>query len=108
MTVDATMAKPRENLAAEPGQNSSTDDQSVMARPELDFERMTVGQLAAMLDEMQRLIVSIGSQLELRTQPAEVSGARDPGVSPTDDALTPAEIERLAAMLSVIERVRPV
>lgn len=67
---------------------------------------MTVGQLAAMIEEMQRLIMSIGSHLELRTQLVEPKASRIE-LSRSDEPLAPVEIESLAAMLSVIERVRP-
>ncbi len=67
---------------------------------------MTVGQLAAMIEEMQRLIMSIGSHLESRTQLVEPMASRIE-LSRSDEPLAPVEIESLAAMLSVIERVRP-
>ena len=93
MSVDATMA--------------------VLARrqPEKteNIDRMTIGQLAAMIEEMQHLLASIGAQVESQAQPVGVAKAEDAaGGSRADDAMTPAEIESLAALLRVIERARSI
>ena len=104
MPVDATTRKPRGKSAAIQKVGASAGESSIMARRVENFETMTVGQLAAMIEEMQRMIVSIGAHLESRTQLVRPDG---PNRSRADEGLAPAEIENLAAMLSAIERVRP-
>ena len=104
MPADATMRTPRGKGVAGQKVSTSADEPSIMASRAQNFDTMTVGQLAAMIEEMQRMIVSIGAHLESRTQLVK-SG--DPNRSRVDEVLAPAEIEKLAAMLSAIERVRP-
>jgi hypothetical protein len=100
MPADTTDTKPREFHAADQGAAASTEIKSLLAQHIQDFDSMTVGELAQLIDEMQRMIVSIGAHLESHAQLEERRESR------VGDVLDSTEIERLAAMLSAIERVR--
>lgn len=63
------------------------------------FEKLTVGELAATLGEMRRLVEGMGSQLQL-AEGHEVGGA---GADENDEGSSLDDVQRLAAMLSRIE-----
>lgn len=92
---DGAAASPAEAFAAQTFAGQSVDD--------VNFEKMTVGELAAMIGEMQRMIVSLGAHLGARAGEGPPELTLDPV---RDEALAPSDVERLAEILSAIERSR--